>query len=66
MLMNDKNMFDRCYCINSAQTKEIIMHYILQLRHIFISVKDFIFILVLGGLQLLFFFSCVESSNEHN
>ena len=23
MLMNDKIIFDRCYCINSAETKEI-------------------------------------------
>ena len=39
MLMNDKIIFDRYYCINSAQTKEIMVHYILQPRHIFIHVK---------------------------
>ena len=37
MLMNDKIIFDRYYCINSAETKEIrcrnernMVHYILQ------------------------------------
>ena len=37
--MNDENIFDRNYCINSAQTKEIMVHYILQPRYIFICVK---------------------------
>ena len=57
MLMNDKIIFDRYYCINSAQTKEIIVHYILQPHHIFICVKDFILILV-PGLQLLIISMC--------
>ena len=46
MLMNDKIIFDRYYCINSAETKEIscrnernMVHYILQPHHIFIRVK---------------------------
>ena len=39
MLMNDKIIFDRFYCINSAQTKnKIMVHYILQPHHIFIRV----------------------------
>ena len=45
MLMNDKIIFDRCYCINSAQTKEIMVHYILQPHHIFIRLKAFSFML---------------------
>ena len=28
--MNDKIISDRHYCINSARTKEIVMHYILH------------------------------------
>ena len=32
MLMNDKIIFACYYCINSAQTKEIMVHYILQPR----------------------------------
>ena len=54
MLMNDKIIFDRyCYCINSAETKQIMVHYILQPHHIFISVKAFILMLISGGLQYL-------------
>ena len=41
MLMNDKIIFDRYYSINSATTKEIMVHYILQARHIFIHIKAF-------------------------
>ena len=40
MLMNDKIIFDRYYCINSTETKEIMckiernmVHYILQPHH---------------------------------
>ena len=58
MLMNDKIIFDRYDCINSAKTKEIrcrkernMVHYILQPHHIFICVKAFVFKLVPGGLQ---------------
>ena len=58
MLMNDTIIFDRYYCINSAETKEIrcrnernMVHYILQPHHIFIHVKAFVFMLVPGGLQ---------------
>ena len=65
MLMNDKVIFDRYYCINSAETEEIrcrnernIVHYILQPRHIFIRVKDFVFMLVPGGLQFLITSTC--------
>ena len=58
MLMNDKIIFDRYYCINSAQTKEIMVHYVLQPHHMFISVKAFIFMLVLDGLQFLIISTC--------
>ena len=54
MLMNDKIIFDRYYCINSAETKEIrcrneryMVHYILQPHYIFIRVKAFVFMLFL-------------------
>ena len=47
MLLNDKIIFDRYYCINSAETKEIMVHYILQPHHILIRVKAFVFMLVL-------------------
>ena len=60
MLMNDKIIFDRYYCINSAETKEIrcrnernMVYNILQPRHIFICVKALVFMLVPGGLQFL-------------
>ena len=65
MLMNDKIIFDRYYCINSAETKEIrcrnernMAHYILQPLHIFIRVKAFVFMLVQGGLQFLITSTC--------
>ena len=58
MLMNDKIICDCYYCINSAPTKEIMVHYILQPHHIFICVKAFIFMLVLGGLQFLIISTC--------
>ena len=54
MLMDDKIIFDRYYCINSAQTKEIMVYRILQPHHIFIHVKVFILMLVPGELLLLF------------
>ena len=44
MLMNDKIIFDRYYCVNSAKTKEIMLHYILQPHHIFIHIKAFVFL----------------------
>ena len=53
MLMNEKIIFDRYYCINFAETKEIMVQYILQPHNIFIHVKAFVFMLVLGGLQFL-------------
>ena len=56
--MNDKIIFDRYYYINSTETKEIIVHYILQPRHIFIRVKAFVFMLVPGGLQFLIVSKC--------
>ena len=50
MLMNDKIIFDRYYCINSAETsaeaKRNMVHYILQTHHIFICVNAFFFMLV--------------------
>ena len=57
MLMNDKIIFDRYYCINSAKA-EMMMHYILQLRHIFIHVKAFILMLVLVRVQFLIISTC--------
>ena len=53
MFMNDKIIFDRYYCIKSAQTKEIMVHYILQTHHIIIHVKVFILMLVPSEFQLL-------------
>ena len=60
MLMNDKIIFDRYYCINSAERKGIrcknernMVHYILQPHHIFIRVKTFVFMLDPVGLQFL-------------
>ena len=65
MLMNDKIIFDRYYCINSAETKEIrrrnernMVHYILQPHHIFIRVKALVFMLVPGGLEFLISSTC--------
>ena len=65
MLMNDKIIFDRYYCIKSAETKEIrcrnernMVHYILQPRHIFIRVKAFVFMLFPGGLKFLIISTC--------
>ena len=52
--INSLNLLvDRYYFINSAQTKENMVHYILQSHHIFIRVKVFIFMLVPGGHQFL-------------
>ena len=51
MLMNDKINFDCYNCINSAQTKQIVLRYISQPCHIFI--KAFILMLVPGRAQLL-------------
>ena len=51
-------LIDRYYCINSAQTKEIMVHYILQPHHIFIRVKAFIFVFVSGGLQFFIISTC--------
>ena len=58
MKMYDKISFDRCYCINSAQTKKIMVHNILQPRYIFICLKDFILILIPSGVQLLIIRLC--------
>ena len=65
MLMNDKIIFDRYYCINSAETKEKrcrnernMVHYILQPHYIFIRVKAFVFMLVQGGHQFLITSTC--------
>ena len=58
MLMNDKIIFDCYYCINTAQTKEMMVHYISQPRHIFIGVKAFILMLVPGRVQLLNISTC--------
>ena len=58
MLMNDKIIFDRYYCTNSAQTKELRVHYILQPRHMFIRVKAFILMLDPDRVQLLIISTC--------
>ena len=44
--MNETIIFDRYYCINSAQKKEITVHYLLQPHHIFICIKAFILCLI--------------------
>ena len=51
MLMNDKIIFYRYHCINSAKTEQIMVHYILQPCHIFIRVKAFILILAPGAFR---------------
>ena len=53
MVMNDKIMFYRYYCINSTRTKEIMVHY-----NIFIRIKVFFLILFPGGLQFLIISTC--------
>ena len=65
MLLNDKIIFDRYYCINSAEMNKIrcrnernMVHYILQPHHIFIRVKAFVFMLVPGELQFLITSMC--------
>ena len=65
MLINDKIIFDRYYCIKSAETKEIrcrnernMVHYMLQPHHIFIRVKASVFMFVPGGLQFLITSTC--------
>ena len=71
MLINDKNIFDRYYCINSAQRKEVMVPYILQPRHIFIRAKAFGFMLVPGGHRFViisasFAWSPVTSKGKSN
>ena len=56
MLMNDRSIFDRYYCIHSA--KEIMVHYILQPHKIFMRVKVFILMLVPDRLQLIIISRC--------
>ena len=56
MVMNDKIIFDCYYCINAAQRKEIMVHYILQPHHIFI--KAFMFMLLSEELQFLIISMC--------
>ena len=51
MLMNDKIIFDRYCCINSAKTKEIKVPYILEPHQVFIRVN--VLMLVPDVLQLL-------------
>ena len=60
MLMNDKIIFDRYYCINSAETEKIMMHYIFQPRQIFIRVKKLSFLcsFVPGGRKFLIISTC--------
>ena len=47
----DKIISDRYYCINSTQTKGIMVHYILQPHHIFIHVKVLILCSFLADLS---------------
>ena len=54
MLKDDIIIFDRYYCINSVQMKEIMVHYILQPRHIFLC----IFMLLPGRVQLTIISMC--------
>ena len=61
MLMNDKIIFDRYYCINFAETKEILVHYILQPHHIFIRIKISFLCSVFHYYHVL----CVAPGNEH-
>ena len=67
MLMNDKIIFDRYYCINSAETKEIMVHSILQPHHIFIRVKAFGFYARSGRTSVSHYYHmlCVAPGNEH-
>ena len=44
--------------------KKIMMHRILQPRHIFIRVKGFLFMLVPGGLQLHIISTCFASKGH--
>ena len=55
-------IFDRYYCIDSAKTKEITVHYILQ-HHVFIIVKVFILMLVLLIISTCFAWRPVTSLN---
>ena len=64
MLMNDKIIFDSYYCINSTKTKEIMVHYILQRRHIFMHVKSFYSNVRSRRTQILML--CVAPGIEHN
>ena len=69
MLMDGKIIFDHYYCITSAQTKGVMVHYILQPHYIFIRVKKLsFFMLVPGGLKFLIISMCffVAPGNEHN
>ena len=66
MIMNDKTIFDRYYCINSAQTKEIMVHYILQPHHIFIRVKVFILMLFRADFSYSLLARPVTSINKNH
>ena len=65
MFMNDKIIFDRYYCINSAETKEIRCRnekkygalYFTASSHFHMH-KAFVFMLVPGGLQFLITSTC--------
>ena len=58
MLIADKIIFGHYYCINSAQTKEMMLHYILQPSNIFTGVKAFNLMLVVGGVRFLIINTC--------
>ena len=71
MLMNDKIMFDRYYCINSAKNYENERHW----RTIFYNLITFSYASVLlktmhnsGPVQMLIILNvlCVAPGNKHN
>ena len=67
MLMNNKIIFDHYCCIDSAQTEEIMVRYILQPLHIFICVKAFILMLIPSRVHYSLLASTLQgiSGNEH-
>ena len=62
MSMIDKIIFDRYYCINSALKKDLLVHFIVQRRHL--RLKAFILMLIPGGVQLLVINMCFAPGNK--
>ena len=70
MLMNDKIMFDRYYCINSAnhcKNKKTLAHYILLPHHIFLREYTFKKMHDSGTVQILIILHvlCMAPGNKH-